>query len=124
MQLRMPSLSRLRAVRRRWWVVSLLVVVAAVAGGWTWMASGDDPSAQRITATVARGTYKTTVSATGTITPKREEDLTFSSSGTVTRVAVSVGDKVRKGDVLATIDRSSLEAQVDAAQAQVTAAES
>jgi macrolide-specific efflux system membrane fusion protein len=100
-----------------------VVVVAAVAGGWTWMASGDDP-ARRITATVARGTYKTTVSATGTITPKREEDLTFSSSGTVTRVAVSVGDKVAKGDVLATIDRSSLQAQVDAAEAQVTAAES
>jgi RND family efflux transporter MFP subunit len=123
MQLRTPSLDRLRAVRRRWWVITLVVVVAAVAGGWTWMARGDEPSAQRITATVARGTYKTTVSATGTITPKRDEDLTFSSSGVVTRVAVSVGDKVRKGDVLATIDTTSLQAQLDAAEAQVTAAE-
>ena len=129
MQLRTPSpflgrlAGRLRAVRRRWWVISLVVVVAAVAGGWTWMARGDDPAAQRITATVARGTYKTTVSATGTITPKREEDLTFSSSGSVTRVAVDVGDEVKKGDVLAKIDTTSLEAQLDAAEAQVTAAE-
>jgi RND family efflux transporter MFP subunit len=117
----MPS--RLHRVRRRWWVVALVVVVAAAAGGWTWMARGDEPTAQRITATVARGTYKTTVSATGTITPKREEDLTFSSSGTVTRVAVAVGDKVHKGDVLARIGTASLQAQVDAAEAQVSAAQ-
>ena len=87
------------------------------------MSRGDDPGTQRITATAARGTYKTTVSATGTITPRRQEDLTFSSSGTVTRVAVSVGDKVKKGDVLAAIDATSLRAQLDAAEAQVTAAE-
>lgn len=103
--------------------MSLVVVVALGAGGWTWLVRDDDPATQRITATVARGTYKTTVSATGTLTPKREEDLTFSSAGTVTRVAVAVGDRVRKGDVLAAIDTESLEAQVDAAEAQVTAAE-
>jgi RND family efflux transporter MFP subunit len=114
---------RFRAVRRRWWVISLVAVVAVVAGGWTWMSRGDDTGTERITATVARGTYKTTVSATGTITPRRQEDLTFSSSGTVTRVAVSVGDKVKKGDVLAAIDAASLRAQLDAAKAQVTAAE-
>jgi multidrug efflux pump subunit AcrA (membrane-fusion protein) len=122
----MPSrlLGRFRAVRRRWWVIALVVVVAAVAGGWTWMSRDDDSGTQRITATVARGTYKTTVSATGTITPRREEDLSFSSSGTVTRVAVAVGDKVKKGDVLAKIDSTSLQAQLDAAESQVTAAKS
>lgn len=121
MQLRMPA--RLHGVRRRWWAIALVVVVAAVAGGWTWMARGDEPTTQRITATVARGTYKTTVSATGTITPEHEEALTFSSSGTVTRVAVAVGDKVHKGEVLARIGTASLQAQVDAAEAQVSAAE-
>jgi RND family efflux transporter MFP subunit len=128
MTLTIPSrparlVGRFRTVRRRWWVISLVAVVAVVAGGWTWMSRGDDAGAQRITATVARGTYKTTVSATGTITPRRQEDLGFSSAGTVTRVAVSVGDKVKKGDVLAAIDTASLRAQLDAAEAQVTAAE-
>ena len=104
-------------------MISLVLVVAAIAGGWTWMNRDDGTGTQRITATVARGTYKTTVSATGTITPKREEDLSFTSSGTVTRVAVSVGDKVQKGDVLAKIDTTSLRAQLDAAESQVTAAE-
>lgn len=99
-----------------------VVVVVAVAGGWIWFTRDNAAGVQRITATVARGTYKTTVSATGTITPKRQEDLTFTSSGTVTQVAVEVGDKVHKGDLLASIDTASLQAQVDAAEAQVTAA--
>jgi macrolide-specific efflux system membrane fusion protein len=103
--------------------MSLVVLVAAGAGGWVWLVRGDEPATQRITATVDRGTYKTTVSATGTITPKRQEDLAFSSAGTVTRVAVSVGDKVTKGDVLATIDTTSLEARLDAAAAQADAAQ-
>jgi macrolide-specific efflux system membrane fusion protein len=102
--------------------MSVVVLVALGAGGWTWMSRGDGSDTQRITATVAKGTFKSTVSATGKITPKRAEDLSFSSSGTVTRVAVDVGDKVHKGDVLATIDTTSLQAQLDAAEAQLTAA--
>ncbi|MGY2874031.1 RND family efflux transporter MFP subunit [Marmoricola sp. URHA0025 HA25] len=120
--MRLPVPSRLRAVPRRWSVMFLVVLVALLAGGWTWLSRGDDSDTQRITATVARGTYKTTVSATGTITPRREEDLSFSSAGTVTRVPVAVGDKVEKGDVLAAIGTASLQAQLDAARAQVTAA--
>ncbi|MBO9523879.1 MAG: efflux RND transporter periplasmic adaptor subunit [Nocardioidaceae bacterium] len=112
------------AVRRRWWVVAALVVVLAGAGAWFRLADGDDGNTtQRITATVTRDTYKDTVSATGTISPKRDEDLSFTSTGTVTDVEVAVGDRVRKGDVLARIDDTTLVAQRDAAEAQVTAAQ-
>jgi len=115
----MPSLRSLP--RRRWLVIGLVVALAA-AGAWFKLkpASGDDTTS--ITATVTRGTYKSTVSATGTITPKRDVDLAFTSSGTVTEVAVAPGDAVRKGDVLAKIDASGLIAQRDAASAQLTAA--
>jgi RND family efflux transporter MFP subunit len=122
MPIRLPS--HLRPVRRRWWVISLVVLVALGGGAWTWLARDTASATQRITATVAKGTYKTTVSATGTITPTHQEDLTFSSSGTITQVAVSVGDTVQKGDELARIDATSLKAQRDAAAAQVTAAKS
>ena len=122
-------LRRLGSLRRRWWAVIAAVVILAGAGGWYAMASGrsgDDTT--RITATVSRGTYKTTVSATGTITPRRDQDLSFSSSGsssgTVTAVEVAVGDRVKKGDVLARIDDSALLAQRDAADSQVDAARS
>lgn len=112
------------AVRRRWWVVVALAVVLAGAGAWFRLADGDDgDNTQRITATVSRGTYKDTVSATGTIAPKHDEDVAFTSTGTVTAVEVEVGDRVQKGDVLARIDDTALVAQRDAAEAQVTAAE-
>jgi multidrug efflux pump subunit AcrA (membrane-fusion protein) len=115
---------RLGAVRRRWWAVIALVVVAAGSGAWFMLASGNsaDGSTQRITATISRGTYKDTVAATGKISPKRDEDLSFTSSGVVSAVEVKVGDRVQKGDVLARIDDTALIAQRDAAQAQVTAA--
>lgn len=108
-------------VRRRWWLVSLVVVLAGV-GGWIWLRPEAAAETQSVTQTVSRGTYKSTVSATGTITPVKEADLSFSSAGTVTAVAVSVGDAVRKGDLLAKIDSTALVAQRDAAEAQVSAA--
>lgn len=121
-----PFLSRLRArlagVRRRWWLVGLAVVLAGV-GGWFWLKPEAAPETQSVTQTVSRGTYKSTVTATGTITPVKEADLSFSSSGTVTAVAVSVGDTVKKGDILAKIDATALIAQRDAAEAQVSAAQ-
>ncbi len=119
--MRIPGV--IRRLRRRWWVAAL--VLAIVAGTTTvWLVRRDDGDAvQRITATVQRGTYKTTVSADGTITPKRDADLSFSSSGVVTAVLVDVGDKVSKGDVLARIDDTSLVAQRDAAESAVSAAE-
>lgn len=116
--------SRLSGVRRRWWLLGLVIVLTgAGAGGWLLLRPEPAPSAQSITQTVTRGTYKTTVSATGTITPVKQADLSFSSTGVVTAVAVAVGDTVKKGDVLATIDNTTLVAQRDAAQAQVTAAQ-
>lgn len=117
----MPSLSSLSRVPRRWWVLGLVVVLLGVGG---WLRFGPEPAAgaESITATVSRGTYKSTVSATGTITPKREADLSFTSAGVVTAVAVDVGEKVQKGDVLARIDATALIAQRDAAEAQVSAA--
>jgi multidrug efflux pump subunit AcrA (membrane-fusion protein) len=119
---RVPGRSRLSR-SRRWLVAGVVVVVAAVAVTW-WTNRGTTAVAQTITATAATGTYKTTVSASGTVAAAHEADLSFGVSGTVTDVRVAAGDKVAKGQVLATVDRTSLRAALAAARSSLTAARS
>jgi multidrug efflux pump subunit AcrA (membrane-fusion protein) len=93
-------------LRRRTLLINgaLVVVLAGVAVvGWSTLASGSSTSTGR-TATVHRGTVLATVAATGTVTSPGDVGVSFSSTGRVTRIDVAVGDKVRKGQVLATID--------------------
>src|SRR6478752_295974 len=114
--------------RRRWLIVSGIgVIVLALAGfGLYQFVLKPDASATTFTrtATASIQTVQSTVGTTGTLEPERRADLSFSTSGTVTKVYAGVGDKVEKGDVLARIDDSSLEADVAAAQADLTAAKS
>lgn len=69
------------------------------------------------------GTVSETVAVSGALAPKRSWNLYFRSSGTVASVLVSVGEHVRRGEVLARLDSAALQAQVSSAQAAVTSAE-
>jgi membrane fusion protein, macrolide-specific efflux system len=117
-------LPRTRGARR--WTLGLVVLVVALgAGGAAWAATrGSSATATSTLATASSGPIRQTVSATGTLAPKREADLTFAVDGTVTSVSARVGAKVTKGDPLARVDRSALNIDREAARANVTAAES
>lgn len=115
-----------RRVLRPWLIVPLVALLAV--GGW--FAFGHKDKAGQASATsiertvdVTSGTLARTVSASGTISAADTEDLSFSSSGTVTAVNVKAGDAVKKGQVLATIDSASLRASVTEAEASVADAE-
>ena len=100
-----------------------MLVAALLAGGGTWAATR--PSAAEPTSTlvtVSQGTIRQTVSASGTIAPAQQADLSFAVSGTVTAVPATVGDKVAKGATLATVGADDLRTAVDSAQAGVDAA--
>ena len=116
------ALGRLRTVRRRWWVIAVALVVLAGTGLWWTQRDSQAAGAGTTTATVSRGDYSTTVTASGTIDPARQEDLSFAVTGEVTAVRVAEGDRVRRGEVLARVDDASLRAQRDAAQASLDAA--
>ncbi len=105
------------------------VLIAAGAGGGVWWANRADASSgtgaisRTSLVTVSSGTVKQTVAASGTLSPKHSKTSTFSSSGTVTKVEVEVGDTVHKGDVLAKIGTSDLKSSLQIAKASLTAAE-
>jgi len=82
--------------------------------------SSSDAAAPTLVAATT-STIRQSVSATGTIQPASRADLTFAVSGTVTSVPVAVGDQVKVGTTLATVDSASLTSAVTLAQANVTA---
>jgi HlyD family secretion protein len=72
---------------------------------------------------VQLGTLTATVNTAGNIVPAQEVTLDFQTSGQVKTVNVQVGDQVKAGQVLATLDTSDLELQVANAQAALTIAQ-
>ncbi len=95
---------------------SLIAVVAVlVAGGvyfTTRSAAGQATStlsANAQTVAVTRTTLVTSVDSTGSLIPEAELNLAFGTSGTVEKVMVDVGDSVKQGDILATLDTTDVQ---------------
>ena len=60
-----------------------------------------------------------TVSATGTVNPQNTIDVGTQVSGTVSEVDVDYNSKVKRGQVLARLDPTTLQAQLDSAKASL-----
>jgi len=69
------------------------------------------------TATVTRGIITATVSTAGNMAAKSQVTMTFQNSGQIKTVTVRVGDRVKAGQVMATLDTADLESAVASAQA-------
>jgi RND family efflux transporter MFP subunit len=72
--------------------------------------------------TVTASDIESTLQLSGTLTPRTRVGVKSTLPGTLSRMAVDIGDRVSKGQVLATLDRRELDAQVDAAAASVNVA--
>jgi HlyD family secretion protein len=59
------------------------------------------------------------VSVTGKISPVEKADLAFEKGGRVTAIKVKVGDLIKKGDLIATLDMSADTASLASAQAKL-----
>ena len=104
--------------------VAVVVIGGSVAG---YLLAGDSTAhaqdglvSRLVAATV--GTVRESVSATGTLAPADEEDVSFTSSARITSVRVTVGDKVHKGAPLGTIDDLSLRATLADARSTLASA--
>lgn len=100
-------------------VAAVLVVVAAAAaaGTWTWWRSA--PADRYVTAAVERGTIEDTTTALGTLQPLEFVDVGTQVSGQLQKIHVEIGDRVKKGDLLAEIDPTVYQARVEADHAQL-----
>ncbi len=75
------------------------------------------------TAVVQRGDLSVTVDVSGSIVPRVEIGLAFSSGGRVTETLVTEGERVEAGQALLRLDTKDLEWQVEQARLSVSIAE-
>jgi macrolide-specific efflux system membrane fusion protein len=113
-------------LRRRRLLINGALALLLVAGvGVAYLSLHDDAGASspgRIVR-VGRGTIVSSVSASGSVASANSRDLGFGTSGTVDTIKVQVGDKVKKGQLLATLDDASAQDNLRSARAALTAAE-
>jgi len=113
----------LRKTRRRGWLYALLALVAIAAGIglYQWYA-GAPAKIDYTTVPAAVADLTVAVSATGTLQPLTQVDISSELSGVVRSVSVNENQQVKKGDVLAALDTAKLEVQIERAQASAKAA--
>ena len=117
--------------RARPWVrvvaVALLVGVAGTGVYWFGFreapAQAASPGSTTTAVAASLSTIQQSVSASGTLTPTVQEDVSFAVSGTVTSVDVAVGDTVTAGQQLATVDTLQLDAALLQAKADLASAQ-
>lgn len=117
--------------RTRVWVrVVAVVLLVGVAGtGVYWFgfreeqAQAATPGSSSTAVAASLTTVQQSVTASGTLTPAVQEDVSFDVSGTVTSVDVAVGDTVAAGQQLATVDTLDLNAALLQAKAELAGAQ-
>lgn len=97
-------------------IVLLLVAVVAVAA-FRLLRKDSKPQTAYNSATVRRGTLVHSVTATGTIEPIIQVEVGTQVSGIIDRIYVDYNSIVKKGEVIAEIDRSTLEAELESSTA-------
>lgn len=104
-----------------------LAVVLVGAGVAAYLEVGPDSPASANsfsrTAAVSRGTVLAQVSASGNLALAAQSSLAFGASGKVTAVDVSVGQTVKAGQVLATVDPTAANLALTEAKEQLTVAQ-
>ncbi len=102
--------------RKKWWI---LLLVCIVAGGWLIFGPKTDKPGEFITVNITRGDLRQVVTATGEIRPVNTVNVGSQVSGTIDNLYVDFNSKVKKGDILLTIEPSVLQATVDEAKASL-----
>jgi HlyD family secretion protein len=112
-----------RKKRRRFWLYALLALIAVVAGlaGYQWYA-GSPAKVDYTTTPATVADLTVAVSATGTLQPLTQVDISSELSGIIRSVSAEENQQVKKGDVLATLDTVKLEVQIERAEASAKAA--
>ncbi|MDO4540738.1 MAG: efflux RND transporter periplasmic adaptor subunit [Syntrophomonadaceae bacterium] len=102
---------------KKWVVAGALVLVALVAAAVLWP-KPDAPmaGAQMMVAEVVRGTLSESITGTGSLAALERKTVNSESTGTVSAIYVTEGDRVQKGDLLMTLDSSTQDLNISSSE--------
>ena len=108
--------------KKLWMGVGAVVIVALVI----WMCSGGkkEETVEFETAKAERQDIHTTITATGTIEPVTSVTVGTQVSGIVSKLYVDYNSVVKKGQVIAELDKTNLTSELNRAKADLSSAES
>ena len=115
----------LNSTRKAWWKRALVVIAlaAVVSVAWYGVAwNSRQTETAYITSEVTKGSFVVLVTATGTVEPTNMFEISSELSGTIERVNVDFNETVEAGTVLASLDTSKLEAELQVSRASLDAA--
>ena len=98
----------------------ILVILGAIAYGvktFFFSASAENAAGPLVSAKVVQTTISTTISATGTLEPVDQVEVGTQVSGDIAKIYADFNSKVKKGQVIAELDKSKLKATL--AQAEI-----
>lgn len=109
--------------RSRWlvWPLMLAILAGGAAGAYLYV-NQDGPAVRYTTQPVKRGDLSVIVTATGSLEPTDQVDISSELSGTVRKVNVTYNSPVKSGEVLAELDTNKLQADVQSARAKLASA--
>ena len=110
--------------RKIWLIILAIVVVAIVVTAIVKATKSANKELVIRTHVVAEYTAENTVTATGTIEPVETVEVGTQVSGKVEKIYVDFNDVVKKGELLAELDKLTLNQSVSRAKASLTSAES
>lgn len=105
-------------------IAIIIIILAIIAGIFFILRSGEKKAISYETTTIKKGSLNTTVTATGTIEPITKVDVGTQVSGTISRLYVDYNSVVKKGQLIAELDRTLLEAAMASDSANMESSKS
>ena len=112
----------MKKLSKVWLVVAVVIIVAIVA--WALSGSKKEEQISFDTAAVAPANIMNSITATGTIEPVTSVTVGTQVSGIVSKLYVDYNSVVKKGQVIAELDKTNLMSQLNSAKTQLATAQS
>jgi HlyD family secretion protein len=106
--------------QRRWLIIAIAFVVVALVALFFFQRGKDDGGEKYRTEAVDRGTVSQTVSATGTVSAVTTVQVGSQVSGIIASLYADYNSQVKKGQLLAELDPTPFQQQVEQRRADVT----